>query len=327
MALAVPTRATRPIRPGRASVAYLARDAVPILSPLRYPGSKRRLAPYIAHALELNDLEPQLFIEPFAGGASVALQLLTEERVDEVGLADADPLVAAFWQTVFRDTDWLVARVHSIRVTLRNWRHFRRAGARSRRERAIACLFLNRTSFSGIMAPDAGPIGGYEQTSEYTLDCRFPRERLIERIRSIAALRDRVAFVWSCSWEDTLARAQQVQRALRLRSRDVFYYFDPPFFEKADSLYAKWFTDDDHVAFRDGVLRLRGAKWLISYDVAPRVHELYGDRVSRLTVEQLYSAGSRGLQPQREAIITNLAALPTATRVWRRSAQWGRPRS
>lgn len=326
VALAISARPSRQQRRASAPVAYLARDDAPVLSPLRYPGSKRRLAPYIAYSLELNDLEPQLFIEPFAGGASVALQLLIEERVEEIGLADADPLVAAFWQTVFHDTDWLVQRVRDVRVTLRNWKHFKMSTARSRRDRAIACLFLNRTSFSGIMAPNAGPIGGQAQTSKYRIDCRFPRNRLIERIRTIAALRDRVAFVWNCSWNETLDRATELQRSLRLGVRDVFYYFDPPFFEKAASLYARSFTDDDHTAFRNEVLRLRKAKWLISYDAAPRVRQLYGDRVARVMVEQLYSASSRGLQPEREAIITNLSALPTATRVWRRSAEWGRPR-
>src|SRR5207237_2872430 len=125
----------------------LDRDEVPVLSPLRYPGSKRRLASYVAHTLELNELEPALFVEAFAGGASVALQLLKDERVEQVGLADLDPLVASFWQTVFWDTEWLVHRVRTIAVTLRQWRHFRHGDWRSRRDRAIGCLFLNWNSY------------------------------------------------------------------------------------------------------------------------------------------------------------------------------------
>jgi len=41
-----------------------------VLSPLRYPGGKRRLAPYVAAALAENDLRPDLFVEPYAGGAA-----------------------------------------------------------------------------------------------------------------------------------------------------------------------------------------------------------------------------------------------------------------
>ncbi|HEX8231002.1 MAG TPA: effector-associated domain EAD1-containing protein [Chloroflexia bacterium] len=55
------------------------REEVSIVSPLRYPGSKRRLAGYIEATLRINNLRPALFVEPFAGGASVALQLLTDD--------------------------------------------------------------------------------------------------------------------------------------------------------------------------------------------------------------------------------------------------------
>src|ERR1700730_5477532 len=47
----------------------------PVLSPLRYPGGKRRLVPYVASAIRANGLEPDVFVEPFAGGASVSLGL------------------------------------------------------------------------------------------------------------------------------------------------------------------------------------------------------------------------------------------------------------
>ena len=58
----------------------LARAEASILSPLRYPGSKRRLAVYIAETLRLNGLQPKLFVEPFAGGASVALCIFVRYR-------------------------------------------------------------------------------------------------------------------------------------------------------------------------------------------------------------------------------------------------------
>ena len=37
---------------------------VSILSPLRYPGSKRRLAGYVEEVLKVNNLRPALMIEP-----------------------------------------------------------------------------------------------------------------------------------------------------------------------------------------------------------------------------------------------------------------------
>jgi DNA adenine methylase len=200
---------------------------------LRYPGAKRRLASYVAALLELNDLKPKLFVEPFAGGASVALELLAGGHVERIAIGEKDSWVASFWKVVFFDTEWLVKRIKNIRVTLRQWRRFRRGGFRSDRERAIACLFLNRTSFSGILSSSAGPIGGYQEKSDYRIDCRFTRATLIRRIERIAELRDKVEFVHAGNWQSTLARAA----ALDYEDRGVFYYVDPPFYAKADRLF------------------------------------------------------------------------------------------
>lgn len=318
IALARPSR-QRVAHASTAKVAYLDRDDTSILSPLRYPGSKRRLASFIAHTLELNDLEPPLFVEPFAGGSSVALQLLHDERVEMIGLADRDPLIAAFWQTVFWDTEWLVKQISTISVTLTNWRRKKHSKPRSRRQRAIKCLFLNRTSFSGILASDAGPIGGYGQKSDYKIDCRFPRDRLIKRVRQAAALRDRVAFVWNDSWEKTIAKVQQFEQAGVFPRGSAFFYLDPPFFEKADALYPHFFTDEDHQDLRNRIIRFRRRPWMISYDASPRAVELYDHRASNVHVELLYSSsGSRKQHGEREVIITNLPIVPYATRLWRR---------
>lgn len=312
------TRADR----SAAKVSFLERTRTSIVSPLRYPGSKRRLASYIAHTLELSNLDPRaLFVEPFAGGASVALQLLNDELAEEIGLADRDPLVASFWKAVFWDTEWLCERVGKMAVTLPRWKYFKHHVPTTDRERALACLFLNRTSFSGILAPGAGPIGGHSRSSNYAIDCRFPRETLIRRIRQAGALRDRVAFVWNSTWAQTLARMKLMEQAGTLPRRGTFIYFDPPFFEKADGLYTYYFDTEEHRRFRDSVLKL-DRPWLISYDDAPMAHTLYGARAKHVKVEQLYTpSGWTGQNAQREVIITNVPIVPAATRLWRTNSR------
>src|SRR5690606_29288274 len=109
--------------------------------------------------LALHGLRPGLFVEPFAGGASVALQLLGHDAVERVGLVDLDPLVAAFWRAVFFDTAWLVEQVEGAEVSLERWQALKGDVPNTTRGRAFACLFLNRTSYSGILSPTAGPIG------------------------------------------------------------------------------------------------------------------------------------------------------------------------
>jgi DNA adenine methylase len=301
----------------------LVRPNAPILSPLRYPGAKRRLAGYVRRVLELNGRTPGLFVEPFAGGASVALQLLQDGVVSKIGLVDRDPLVAAFWKTVFFDADWLCARIADVEISLTQWKRMRALRTGSVRDQALACLFLNRTSYSGILASTAGPLGGWGQTSAYDLGCRFPRETLTKRVRQAADLADRVAFVWSMSYK----------RAFTLLERgrtypDRFYYIDPPFFKKAERLYRFAFTSRDHRVLRDRLVALR-TPWLLSYDSLGDVEDLYGSLTQRpAQVELLYSASSaRGLSIAREVILSNLPDLPHEDVLWRSASEWRRART
>lgn len=282
----------------------------PILSPLRYPGSKRRLARHIDELISVNDLRPDLFVETFAGGASVSLQLLEKSTVQKVGLIEKDPLVAAFWSVVFSksDVNWLIDQIRTIDISLEKWRSFKETTPKDKKFRALACLFLNRTSFSGILAQSAGPLGGYTQTSQYPIDCRFPRETLIERIHQANALRDKVEFVWQVDWVVGLRRISERQKEGKL-PQQIFFYFDPPFFNKAESLYNYYFTNKDHVKLRDAIIGLN-QQWVLSYDYCKQVDELYSDN-AQTHIEMLYSAAQNGGQrTAREVILTNLPKLP-----------------
>jgi DNA adenine methylase len=297
----------------------LPRAEASILSPLRYPGAKRRLYGFVAECIRLNGLRPKLFVEPFAGGASISLQLLNDGLVERVALGERDPLVASFWKVVFFDHEWLVRAISRKAVSLAQWEKYRRQPGRTNRERALACLFLNRTSFSGILAPGAGPIGGWGQESAYKIDCRFARDTIIRRIRMAARLRDRVEFVSHSSWQRTLAKSA----SLGVARQDVMYYLDPPFHQRAERLYAHHFDDTDHKELHDTLLTL-DSPWLLSYDPSPHIIRMYADngRTPR-HVELLYSMRrSNGLAQVRELIVSNLPRLPTRTRLWRTSAEW-----
>lgn len=294
------------------------------LSPLRYPGSKRRLVPYIEALLDLNGLEPELFVEPFAGGASVALQLLGQGRVPRIGIADRDPLIASFWRVVFSDPDWLIAEIERAELSVARWRYYRRLIGRpdlTDRDRAIACLFLNRTSFSGILSGTAGPIGGPKQDSTYTIDCRFPRRTLIRRVQQLTELADRVAFVWNTSWRATFARIFSMQERGAL-SKNVFYYLDPPFFHKADRLYAHYFLDRHHQELRRFLESLE-APWLLSYDVCDQVWDQYaGNGWATAQIDLLYNTPSNGnYTVASEAVISNQPVLPADVAMWHRTSR------
>ena len=290
---------------------------MPYLSPLRYPGSKRRLMTYVEQALQVNQFRPTLYVEPFVGGGSVVLHLLRRRMVDKVILIDKDPWVASFWQTVFWDSDWLIEKIERASVTLSEWEAIKKSDPSTRREQAWACFFLNRTSFSGILRPEIGPLGGRAQASPYKIDCRFLRPTLIERIRQIARFREQVYAVWNMSWDAGFESIRTEQLEGKLPRDGLFFYLDPPFFKKAESLYRYYFRYEDHCALRDTLLNLQD-KWLLSYDSAEQVEDLYGVAIAngangakRSNVEMLYSLSLlRERKRGKVVVLSNLEILP-----------------
>ncbi|HAY93871.1 DNA adenine methylase, partial [Shewanella sp.] len=74
-------------------------------TPLRYPGGKGKLAYYLKALIQENNLLDCHYIEPFAGGAGVAFELLMQEYVRKVTINDIDPAIHAFWFSVLNHTD------------------------------------------------------------------------------------------------------------------------------------------------------------------------------------------------------------------------------
>ncbi len=280
---------------------------VDALSPLRYPGSKRKLVPAIRRLVDERAPGTGLFVEPFAGGASVSLALLELDAVDRVMIGDADPYVAAFWSEACLNGPRLVDDMHRENVTVDRWDHWRAARPADDRARAMRCLFLNRTSFSGIIAERAGPIRGRAQTSAHTIDCRFNKDALERRILNVHEL-----YLAGCivvaghrTWQET------VQAGADLAGASALFYLDPPYVEKAERIYDHTFTEGDH---RDlaGFLTGTGThRWVLSYDRAPLVLDLYRNQpgVIEYDVDHTYTMRGTGRTTPvtgREVVFTNL---------------------
>ncbi len=69
-------------------------------SPLRYPGGKGKLARFVADVMRLNGLEDGLYVEPYAGGAAVALELLVTGIVRCIAINDFSRPIYTFWVAV-----------------------------------------------------------------------------------------------------------------------------------------------------------------------------------------------------------------------------------
>jgi len=271
-------------------------------SPLRYPGAKSGLATVIGELIESATASRQvknvdLLVEPFAGGASTSLRLVGAGIVDRILLADADPMVAAFWQVAAARTDDLIDRINCEHATyvapggnaaLDRWDFWRawrpRVGASAnttRLELAVKCLFLNRTTFSGILHGQAGPIGGRSQSSKYDIGCRFNVEALTERLRFVGHLYEthRLVDVWCRDWRDTLDDVAEWYPTL-LPDR-VVAYLDPPYIAKSGKLYPRsfdkrgasgdgrdldWFAPSQHFALAQYLRCEARFRWVLSYD-------------------------------------------------------------
>src|SRR5690348_5655562 len=90
-------------------------------SPLRYPGGKWRLQPFFERLIYVNFRQPPIYVEPYAGGASLALSLLFSGTVSEIFLNDLDPAIFAFWRCVLTHSTALTQLVETTPVTAAEW--------------------------------------------------------------------------------------------------------------------------------------------------------------------------------------------------------------
>lgn len=241
-----------------------------IESPLRYPGGKTQLAPFVVDLLEENDLLNGVYAEPFAGGAGLAWRLLLSGRVSEVWLNDIDPAIYSFWKAVLTQPDELCERIERTPITMAEWHRQRKVVVEDRRPRlldlAFATLFLNRTNRSGIIV-HGGVIGGKDQTGPYKIDCRFVRQELVAKVRRIASYRD----VIRLSRLDARLCIPQWAKALPARS---LINIDPPYFGKGQELYTNFYRPGDHRDLARIIRKLKGA-WMLTYDDVPEIQKLY----------------------------------------------------
>src|SRR5216684_2471245 len=167
---------------------------MPYYTPLRYPGGKRRLATVVIRLLEENGLRDIQYVEPYAGGSAIALDLLFREYASVVHINDLSRPVYAFWHTVLNDTAELCQRIRRVKVTMREWHRqravYERRGTTDLSDLGFAALFLNRTNRSGIIG--GGIIGGKDQKAKWLIDARFNKDELIHRIRKIGRYANRI---------------------------------------------------------------------------------------------------------------------------------------
>ena len=240
-------------------------------TPLRYPGGKGKLAKYIKRLMKVNHLLDGEYVEPYAGGAGIALELLFHEYVSRIHINDVSRPVHAFWKAVLNHTDQLCKLVVDTRLSVRVWdkqkRILEHPDDHDDLALGFAAFFLNRTNRSGIL--NGGIIGGRDQTGPWKIDARYNAPELVHRIKSIAGMKDRIHL----TRQDAL---RFLKSGVNRWPEKTLIYLDPPYYVKGRDLYYDFYEPKDHTRVAEFVRTgIRRQRWIVSYDNEPAIIDLY----------------------------------------------------
>lgn len=260
-------------------------------SPLRYPGGKSKLSSFVAASIKKSKIKSPIYIEPFAGGAGIALSLLYNGTVDKIVINDYDKAIYSMWRAILNDTHKFINLLETTPVSMTEWYKqkdiYSSQNKRYSVELGFAAFYLNRTNRSGIIT--AGPIGGYNQTGNYKINARFNKEDLLNRIQKIIMYKDRIHLY-----------NQDVRSFINLYAPKyidkAFIYFDPPYYKKGKQLYRNFFNSKDHQEIHDLINELT-CPWIVTYDDIDEIRNIYRD-YSGWNFDLMYSVANSGLNSE-----------------------------
>ena len=256
------------------------------LSPLRYPGGKTQLYSFVKEILSQNNLLGETYIEPFAGGAGLAIKLLLNNDVKRIIINDLDFAIYSIWYSILNYTDDFCRKIEDTEISVNEWENQRRiyySQTESVFDMGFSAFYLNRTNRSGVIK--GGIIGGRDQSGTYKINARFNKDALINKIEGIARHKDRIII-------SNIDAVEFLSDGFLNHYYKTFINFDPPYVIKGSQLYQNAFTKEDHKILSELIARCR-RKWIVTYDVCPLVEELY-NKFRKAYISINYSASNSG---------------------------------
>lgn len=239
-------------------------------TPLRYPGGKSKLTNYIKQILRLNNLINGQYIEPYAGGSGIAINLLMDRYISHIHINDINPAIYAFWDSVLHDTENLCRLIRDTDVSIDEWHKqkdiFLDQHDKPTLQLGFATFFLNRTNRSGIL--HGGVIGGKNQSGIWKLDARYNKVNLIQRIEKIALLKSQIHLY-------NLDAAYLIHTILPKLPDKTLVYLDPPYYVKGSGLYENHYSHNDHIEIANLVVNKIKLPWIVSYDNTTEINKMY----------------------------------------------------
>lgn len=120
-------------------------------TPLRYPGGKQKLWPFLSEVLSENDLFGGHYAEAYAGGAGIAIELLLRGQVTCIHLNDSCRAIYSFWHSILREPERFCRKISRASLTVDEWKKQReifrlRATINDKFDLGFATFYLNRTT-------------------------------------------------------------------------------------------------------------------------------------------------------------------------------------
>lgn len=256
-------------------------------SPLRYPGGKGKLAEFMKYMIVQLGHSEGTYIEPFAGGAGIAIELLLRGVVSRIVINDYDKGIWSFWKAVLTETNRFIGELAVVPLTMEEWNRQRMICLTQNNkysfELGFATFYMNRTNRSGIIK--GGVIGGVDQSGVWKMDARFNREELIRRVESIAKRKSDIKLY-------NKDINSFITRYIPQYEENALVYFDPPYFKKGKQLYMNYFKLEDHVRIERVIRNYVQCDWIITYDYAKEIEEIYKD-YSMCLYDLKYSVSSK----------------------------------
>lgn len=242
------------------------------LSPLRYPGGKGKVADFVQKVVEQNDIMDGYYVEPYAGGGAVALELLMRGIVQRVALNDLSIHIHSFWRAVLEEPENLCRLVRDTAINVETW-DCQKAIVKDACEEdflstGFATLYLNRTNRSGIL--NAGLIGGRAQNGNWLIDARYNVSVLVKKLEFIAQHSSQIDLT-------RMDAVKFIKNGSKVWGEKTLVYLDPPYFHKGRDLYYHFYTPSDHLSVFKSLASLKKQKWLVSYDDCAEIREIYFD--------------------------------------------------
>jgi|SRR5579859_5622966 len=266
-----------------------------IQTPFRFPGSKNKLLPHIMKELDPILKNADCFSDGFVGGGPVLLEVAAKYPNIKLFVNDKDRWIYCFWKIVAdsnrKELDQLLDLL-SNKPTIKLFNELRQPFDNTNIvDCAYRCLFFNRTTFSGII--NSGPIGGQDQKSKWTVDCRYNFNNLKKKIEKCHLL----------LVNRTTVENFDISQYPYLVNNNYPIYLDPPYVRAGKMLYSVFMSENEHINLSNIIINR--SNWVLSYDNHALINKLYSNcNLQNLTHKYCIDGKKTTWSEKTELIIT-----------------------